>query len=115
MSNSSSGGVGVQSPRFGLLKLVVRGGWQRVSTDGAADRTWGRGRVHVVLPPQDSALSSAGSINSLGTGTIGCLGFGFGHPVEVYVIVGKRTFGRLDLSPLGEVELQIDGHLTMQE
>lgn len=116
MRNSSSGGAGFQSPRSGPLALGDHGDWQRVSTDGAANRTRLRGRVHVVLPPQDSARSSAGAIYSLGAGPVGDFGSGFiGHSVEVDVVVGKRTAGRLWLSPLGEVELQVNGYLTMQE
>ena len=115
MRSSSSGRVGVQSPRFGLLQLVDHGGWQRVSTVGAADGTRGRRRVHVVLPPQDSTLSSAGAIHSLGSGPVGKLGFVFGQPVEVDVVVGERSFGGLEISLLGEVELHVDGHLSTQE
>lgn len=115
MRNSSPGGVGVQRPWSGLLKLADHGGWYGASADRAADRTRGRRRVQVVLPPQDSALSSAGAINSPGTGPVGDSGFGFWRPVEVDVVVAKRTSGRLELSPLGEVELQVDGHLAIQE
>ncbi len=115
MRSSSTGGVGVHRPRSGPLKLIEHGGRQRTSTDGAADRTRGGRRVHVVLPPQDSALSSAGAINSLGTGPVWDSRFGFRLPVEVDVVVGKRTSGGRELSPLGEVELQVDGHLTMQK
>lgn len=87
-----------------------------MSTDRAANRTRQRGRVHVVLPPQDTARSSAGAIYSLGAGPVGDFGSGvIGHSVEVDVVVGKRTAGRLWLSPLGEVELQVNGYLTMQE
>lgn len=50
-----------------------------MSAVGAADGTRGRRRVHVVLPPQDSALGSAlGAVHSLGSGPVGQLGFVFG-------------------------------------
>lgn len=85
-----------------------------MSTDRAADGTRSRRRIHVVLPPQDSALGSAGAVNSqVATGSVGYSGFGFGDSVEVDVVVGERTIGRLRLGPLGEVELQVDGHLTV--
>lgn len=106
--SSSSRGVGVESPWSGPLK--------RVGTDWAADRTRRRRKICVVLPPQDSSLGSARAVYSqAGTGPVGYSGFGFGHFVEVDIIVGQRTFGRLWLGPLGKVELQVDGHLTVQE
>lgn len=109
-----SGGAGFQSPRSGTLSRGDHGGWQRVSADRAAERTRRRGRVHVVHPLHRSA--SAGAVHSPGTGPVGECGSGFiGHSVEVDVIVGKRAAGRLGLSPLGEVELQVDGYLTTQK
>lgn len=67
--------------------------------DGAAEKTRRRGWIHVVLPPQDSALGSAGDVGLwAGTrpfGGLGSFGFGFGYPVEVDVVVGERTTGRL--------------------
>lgn len=87
-----------------------------MSAVGAADGTRGRRRVHVVLPPQDSALGSAvGAVHSLGSGPVGKLGFVLGQPVEVDVVVGERSFGGLEISLLGEVELHVDGHLSTQE
>ncbi len=115
MRRCLSGGAGVQSPRRGLLKLADHGGRQRASADRAADRTGWRGRVNVILPPQDSTLCSAGAIDSLGAGSVGDLRFGFGHPVEVDIVVGKRTSGGLELCRLGKAELQVNGHLKMQE
>lgn len=54
-------------------------------------------------------------MNSPGTWPVGDVWFGVGHPVEVNVIVCNRSFGRFQLDVLVEVELQIDGHLTVQK
>ena len=84
-----------------------------MSTDGAADRARGGRRVRVVLPPQDPLLGSAGAVDSLSSGPVGDPGLVFlRHPIEVDVVVGERTLGGLRLVLLGEVELQVDGHLT---
>lgn len=111
--SSSSGGVGVPSPRSWRMKLIGCGSRHRASAAGTADRARGRWRVIVILPTEDSVLGSARAINSLSSGPVGSFGFGLGHPVEVDIIAGKGTFGRLGFGLLGEVELQVNGHLKM--
>lgn len=97
--------VGIESPWSGPL--------ERVSTNWAAVRTRRRRCARVILPPQDSGPRSIRAVyRQAGTRSIGYSGFGFGHSVEVDIIVGQRTFGSLWLGPLGEVELQVDSHLT---
>lgn len=38
-----------------------------------------------------------------------------GHPVEVDVVLGEGDAGGSRLAPLGEVELQVNGYLIVQE
>lgn len=111
-SSPSSGGVRFPSPRPRQLKLADGGSRHGASAAGAAHGAGGRRRVVVVLPSKDPLLGFVGAVSGLGTGPVGDLGFGLGHPVQIDVVVGERTFGRLHLGLLSEEELQVNGHLT---